>query len=63
MLLDAGQCLRVADGLNRAFEGILDRGFQERGVPAAPHAAHRLGHLFHARLVRAREQVGQMNED
>ena len=63
MLLDARERLCVADGLNRAFKRVLDRGLEECGVPAASHAPQRLRHLLHARLVSSREQVGQLHED
>ena len=63
MLLDAREGLRVADGLDRALERVLHRGLEESGVPASPHAPQRLRHLLHARLVGAREQVGQLNQD
>ena len=63
MVGDAAQRLRVTYRLDRALERILDRGLEERGVPAAGHAAHGLGHLPHARLVRSREQVRQLYEE
>ena len=63
VLLDARERLRVADGLDRALERVLHRCLKECGVPAAPHAPQGLRHLLHAGLVRAREQVGQLNQD